>query len=54
MSMLYEKLTYQIQGCIFDVHNALGTGVGWVASELFSIIENTFPTTFLQTERANF
>jgi len=26
MSMLYEKLTYRIQGCIFDVHNALGTG----------------------------
>ncbi len=26
--------------------------VGWVASELFPVIGNTFPTTFLQTVRA--
>lgn len=26
MSMLYEELTYKIQGCIFYVHNTLGTG----------------------------
>jgi len=26
MSLLYEKLTYRIQGCIYDIHNELGTG----------------------------
>ncbi len=26
MGLLYEELTYTIQGCIFDVHNLLGTG----------------------------
>ncbi|MEM6319961.1 MAG: hypothetical protein AAF960_19975 [Bacteroidota bacterium] len=28
--------------------------VGGAAGELFPVIENTFPTAFLQTERANF
>ena len=28
--------------------------VGWVASELFPFVENTFPTTFLQTVLASF
>jgi len=26
VGLLYEELTYTIQGCIFDVHNLLGTG----------------------------
>lgn len=26
MSLLFEKLTYRIKGCAFDVHNALGVG----------------------------
>lgn len=26
MGMLFEELTYLIRGCIFDVHNTLGTG----------------------------
>ncbi|NOY57440.1 MAG: GxxExxY protein [Calditrichaeota bacterium] len=26
MSLLYEELTYILRGCIYDVHNALGTG----------------------------
>lgn len=26
MALLYEELTYAIRGCIYDVHNGLGTG----------------------------
>ena len=26
MGLIHEKLTYDLRGCIYDVHNALGTG----------------------------
>lgn len=32
-----------------NVQKGVRVMVGWVASELFPFIENTFPTTFLQT-----